>query len=55
MAAAIMSVVPAHLMRCHGGGYDNESVAITAMCATFYLWVRALRSDPNKTNGEPTR
>ena len=54
-AAAIMSVVPAHLMRCHGGGYDNESVAITAMCMTFFLWVRALRADPKLTNGEPTR
>ena len=34
-AAAIMSIVPAHLMRSVGGGYDNESVAITALCLTF--------------------
>eukprot|EP01050_Picozoa_sp_SAG11_P018161 SAG11_NODE_2702_length_3076_cov_2.881088_3_plen_272_part_00 len=54
-AAAIMAVVPAHLMRCHGGGYDNESVAITTMCGTFFLWCRALRTDPKLTNGEATR
>lgn len=41
--ALVMSVVPAHLMRSIGGGYDNESVAMTAMCLTFLLWNRALR------------
>ena len=30
----IMAVVPAHLMRSVGGGYDNESVAVTALSAT---------------------
>ena len=30
-AALIMAVVPAHLMRSVGGGYDNESIALTAM------------------------
>ena len=44
-AAAIMAVVPAHLMRSVAGGYDNESIAVSALCATFYLWARALRSD----------
>jgi len=39
----IMSIIPAHLMRSVGGGYDNESVAMTAMTVTFYCWVRALR------------
>ena len=42
-AAMIMSVVPAHLMRSIGGGYDNESIANTAMTLVFYLWVRTLR------------
>ena len=45
MAMAIMSVVPAHLMRSVGGGYDNESVAMTAMVLTFYCWIRSLRND----------
>ena len=42
---AMMAIVPAHLMRSVGGGYDNESVAVTAMCATFYFWIRSLRDD----------
>ena len=44
-AAGIMSVVPAHIMRSVGGGYDNESVAMTAMCCTFFWWCRSLRSN----------
>eukprot|EP01065_Artemidia_motanka_P006859 TRINITY_DN1335_c0_g1_i1.p1 TRINITY_DN1335_c0_g1~~TRINITY_DN1335_c0_g1_i1.p1 ORF type:complete len:809 (+),score=257.85 TRINITY_DN1335_c0_g1_i1:107-2533(+) len=44
LAAAVMAIVPAHLMRSVGGGYDNESVAITCMCATFFLWVRSLKT-----------
>mmetsp|Transcript_13390 Transcript_13390/g.30484 ORF Transcript_13390/g.30484 Transcript_13390/m.30484 type:complete len:952 (-) Transcript_13390:2347-5202(-) len=43
-AMGFMAVVPAHLMRSVGGGYDNESVAVTAMTLTFYLWMRSLRS-----------
>lgn len=44
-ATALMSIVPAHLMRSMGGGFDNESVAVTAMVATFYFWIRSLRND----------
>lgn len=40
---AVMSVVPAHIMRSVGGGYDNESIAMTAMTLTFWLWMRSLR------------
>ena len=36
--ACIMSIVPAHLLRSVGGGYDNESVATTAMQLTFFMW-----------------
>ena len=25
-------------------GFDNESVAISAMCCSFFFWCRALRS-----------
>lgn len=39
----IMGIVPAHLTRSVGGGYDNESVAVSAMTLTFYLWIRSLR------------
>merc|ERR1719272_685178 len=51
----IMSVVPAHVMRCHGGGYDNESIALTAMCMTFYCWCRSLRKDPAVLPSEATK
>jgi dolichyl-diphosphooligosaccharide---protein glycosyltransferase len=40
-----MSIIPAHLMRSVGGGFDNECVAITAMLLTFYFWVRSLRAE----------
>jgi len=44
-AAAMMAIVPAHLMRSVGGGYDNESIAISAMVTTFYCWIRSLRNE----------
>mmetsp|Transcript_14027 Transcript_14027/g.19703 ORF Transcript_14027/g.19703 Transcript_14027/m.19703 type:complete len:1048 (-) Transcript_14027:136-3279(-) len=44
-AAAIMSIIPAHIMRSVGGGYDNESIAMTAMSTTFYCWIRSLRGN----------
>lgn len=48
-AMGFMAVVPAHLMRSVGGGYDNESVAVTAMTLTFYLWLRSLRNLEEKS------
>ena len=64
-AALIMALVPAHIMRSVGGGYDNESIAMTAMCLTFWMWARALRPDAaasddkagadGKDAGAPTR
>ena len=44
-AAAVMAVLPAHLMRSVAGGYDNESIAMTAIICTFYLWSRSLRTE----------
>jgi len=44
-AALVMSIIPAHIMRSVAGGYDNESVAVSALCATFYFWCRSLRDD----------
>eukprot|EP00854_Cymbomonas_tetramitiformis_P020084 gene20084-24043_t len=43
-ASGIMAIIPAHIMRSVGGGYDNEAIAVTAMCATFFFWVRSLRN-----------
>jgi dolichyl-diphosphooligosaccharide---protein glycosyltransferase len=48
-AAAIMSVVPAHLLRSIGGGYDNESVAMTAMALTFSSWTMSMRENVSLT------
>eukprot|EP00242_Pyramimonas_sp_CCMP2087_P010768 CAMPEP_0198197216 /NCGR_PEP_ID=MMETSP1445-20131203/806_1 /TAXON_ID=36898 /ORGANISM="Pyramimonas sp., Strain CCMP2087" /LENGTH=749 /DNA_ID=CAMNT_0043866419 /DNA_START=119 /DNA_END=2368 /DNA_ORIENTATION=- len=44
-SALIFAIIPAHLMRSVAGGYDNESVAVTAIVLTFYFWTRALRDD----------
>mmetsp|Transcript_83110 Transcript_83110/g.209498 ORF Transcript_83110/g.209498 Transcript_83110/m.209498 type:complete len:830 (+) Transcript_83110:57-2546(+) len=43
-SAAIMSIIPAHIMRSVGGGFDNEAVALTAFCAVLWLWVVSVRS-----------
>ena len=45
VTAGVMSVLPAHLMRSIAGGYDNECIAVTAIVATFYWWVRSLRTE----------
>ena len=37
--AMMMSIVPAHLLRSVGGGYDNESVATTAMVSLTFIFV----------------
>ena len=42
--AFFMSILPAHLMRSVAGGFDNESIAISAIVGTFYLWTRSLRT-----------
>ena len=40
-----MAILPAHIMRSVAGGYDNESVAVTAIVATFFWWIRSLRTE----------
>jgi dolichyl-diphosphooligosaccharide---protein glycosyltransferase len=42
--ALIMAIVPAHLLRSVAGGYDNESVATTAMQLTFWFWTWTVSS-----------
>eukprot|EP01006_Ploeotia_vitrea_P025441 TRINITY_DN58306_c0_g1_i1.p1 TRINITY_DN58306_c0_g1~~TRINITY_DN58306_c0_g1_i1.p1 ORF type:complete len:968 (+),score=-64.39 TRINITY_DN58306_c0_g1_i1:305-2905(+) len=44
-AAMCMAIIPAHIMRSVGGGYDNESVAITTMCLTFGMWMYSISVD----------
>lgn len=43
-AALIMAVIPAHLIRSMGGGYDNESIAVAAMVCTFWLWAKSTKT-----------
>jgi len=42
-SALIMAIIPAHIMRSVAGGYDNECVAVSCLCVTFYFWCRSLR------------
>jgi len=44
VAVGIMAIIPAHLMRSMGGEFDNEAVAMAAICCTFWLWVRCVRN-----------
>ena len=44
-AGCVMAVLPAHLMRSVAGEFDNECIAMFAMCLTFYLWCRSLRTE----------
>jgi len=44
MATGVMAVIPAHLMRSVAGEFDNEAVAMAAICCTFWLWLRSVRS-----------
>ena len=46
LAAAIVAIIPAHIMRSVGGGFDNESVAVSCLLLTFMLWCFSL-SGPN--------
>lgn len=44
MAVGIMAIIPAHLMRSVGGEFDNEAIAVTAIVATFWFWLRSVRN-----------
>jgi len=45
IAAAVMAIIPAHTMRSVGGGFDNESIGMTAIVMTFYFWIRSIRTE----------
>lgn len=44
VATGIMAIIPAHLMRSMGGEFDNEAVAVSAICMTFWLWLLSVRT-----------
>lgn len=43
-AASFMAVCPGYISRSVAGSYDNEGIAIFLMMATFYCWIRAIKS-----------
>eukprot|EP00930_Biecheleria_cincta_P067955 TRINITY_DN5494_c0_g2_i1.p1 TRINITY_DN5494_c0_g2~~TRINITY_DN5494_c0_g2_i1.p1 ORF type:complete len:853 (+),score=89.18 TRINITY_DN5494_c0_g2_i1:355-2559(+) len=44
VSAFVMAGIPAHQMRSAAGQYDNESIAMSTFCVTFWLWCRSLRT-----------
>eukprot|EP00929_Paragymnodinium_shiwhaense_P009687 TRINITY_DN11394_c0_g1_i1.p1 TRINITY_DN11394_c0_g1~~TRINITY_DN11394_c0_g1_i1.p1 ORF type:complete len:820 (-),score=157.67 TRINITY_DN11394_c0_g1_i1:106-2565(-) len=44
VAAFIMAILPAHLMRSYGGEFENEAVAMTCFVFTLYFWSRSIRT-----------
>jgi len=45
ISAAIMAIIPAHMMRSVAGGYDNESVAVPLIVGTVWAWARSVRDE----------
>ena len=52
-ASLVMAIVPAHIMRSVAGGYDNESVAISAMMLTCVFAVVVVARA--RSNARPPR
>lgn len=42
-AAFCIAVVPGYISRSVAGSYDNEGIAIFALIATYYFWIKALK------------
>jgi dolichyl-diphosphooligosaccharide--protein glycosyltransferase len=44
LAAAFIGIVPGYISRSVAGSYDNEAIAIFLLMATFYTWIKALKT-----------
>uniref|UniRef100_A0A7S1XDK1 dolichyl-diphosphooligosaccharide--protein glycotransferase n=1 Tax=Compsopogon caeruleus TaxID=31354 RepID=A0A7S1XDK1_9RHOD len=44
LAAVTVVIAPGYMSRSVAGSYDNEAVAITALVATFFMWVRSVNT-----------
>ncbi|WOO81537.1 Dolichyl-diphosphooligosaccharide--protein glycosyltransferase subunit stt3 [Vanrija pseudolonga] len=44
LAAAFIGIVPGYISRSVAGSYDNEAIAIFLLMATFYFWIKALKT-----------
>ncbi len=44
LTAFLIAIVPGYISRSVAGSYDNEAVAIFALIATFYLYIKSLNT-----------
>jgi len=44
VSAALIAIVPGYISRSVAGSYDNEGVAIFALLATYYFWIKAVNT-----------
>jgi len=42
-SAAVMAIIPAHIMRSMAGEFDNEAVAVSTFCLVLWMWARSIR------------
>lgn len=44
LAAIFMGIAPGYISRSVAGSYDNEAIAITLLMATFYFWIKTMKT-----------
>lgn len=44
LAAIFMGIAPGYISRSVAGSYDNEAIAITLLMATFYFWIKSMKT-----------
>eukprot|EP01094_Clydonella_sp_ATCC50884_P024657 TRINITY_DN6252_c2_g1_i1.p1 TRINITY_DN6252_c2_g1~~TRINITY_DN6252_c2_g1_i1.p1 ORF type:complete len:691 (-),score=297.73 TRINITY_DN6252_c2_g1_i1:387-2459(-) len=44
VAAFAVAIIPGYISRSVAGSYDNEGIAIFALIATYYFWIKALKT-----------
>ncbi|WVQ84505.1 hypothetical protein IAT38_006659 [Cryptococcus sp. DSM 104549] len=44
LAAAFIGIAPGYISRSVAGSYDNEAIAIFILMASFYSWIKALKT-----------
>lgn len=44
LSALFVGLAPGYISRSVAGSYDNEAISITLMMATYYFWIKALKT-----------
>lgn len=44
LAAGFIAICPGYISRSVAGSYDNEAISIFLMMATFYFWIKSIKS-----------